>query len=77
MTAYRVPVVAGSDLDDARLVHADLPALNARDLACEHWQVLGALADETCARHERRWLAERADAIEHERRRRRHGRRAA
>jgi len=69
-TAYRVPVVAGSDLDDLRLAHLDLADLDGLALAVERWRVLRALADDHHPRHERPWLVERSAAIAAERARR-------
>lgn len=67
---YRVPCEAASDLDDARLVHADLPKLDAVALRLEATRVLEALAESDRMEHERDWLGSRLGAIDAERRRR-------
>jgi hypothetical protein len=56
---YRVPREAASDCDDARLVHADLAALDEQALSTEASNVLHALAERDRPFHERAWLAER------------------
>jgi hypothetical protein len=60
---YRVPCEAASDLDDARLVHADLPHLDDAALLVESARVVGALAEGDVSAHERQWLEERLAQI--------------
>ena len=67
---YRVPRIATSDLDDARLLHEDLIVLDDVALRTEEACLLGALSEQERPGDERAWLVERAVLVAAERRRR-------
>jgi len=67
---YHVPREAAADLDDARLVHADLPGLDDVALRVERSRVVEALGEADRMRHEREWLGDRLMAVEREQQRR-------
>lgn len=60
---YRVPRLAVSDDDDARLAHDDLPRLDADDLAHEYAAALVALASVGRTDPDRAWLVDRVRAV--------------
>jgi hypothetical protein len=64
---YRVPVLASSDADDLRLIHADLAALADDDLDHEGVRVTVALARVDRRDPDRAWLLERLRLVERER----------
>jgi hypothetical protein len=64
---YRVPRQAASDLDDVRLVHADLAGMTSGQLLHEAARVLVALGQQN-ERHDLPWLIERLEAVTTERR---------
>jgi hypothetical protein len=67
---YPLPVVASSDVDDARLIHSDLAALDDDDLVHEAVRVTVALARTDRRAPDRAWLLERGRRVAAERRRR-------
>jgi hypothetical protein len=66
---YRVPVECASDVDDLRLVHEDLPALDDDQLLVEGCRVVAAIAAAT-ARADLEWLVARYRRVGAEQRQR-------